>query len=107
MNGEFAGARIELQSPSPLVGSMVVKAARRQEIDEIRRSQLVPFDEVMDVAPIEGAVASVDCARGVHRTERRALCACRETTRAGDVERLVVAFEHHREDVRIAREPSG
>ncbi len=44
-HAEMSGARVELQSPSPFVGSMVVEAAGRDQVVQIGRPVvLIPFE---------------------------------------------------------------
>ena len=48
-HAEMSGARVELQSPSPFVGSMVVKAADRDQIVQIGGPVvLIPFEQVVE-----------------------------------------------------------
>ncbi|MGB3736032.1 MAG: hypothetical protein WA964_13835, partial [Ilumatobacter sp.] len=58
-DGELSGARVELQSPSTFVCSVVMEAAQRQQILEVGRSQVIPYEEMMDVALVEVGIAPV------------------------------------------------
>ncbi len=69
-DGELSGARVELQSPSPLVGLVMVEAAQREQVVEIGEPVRVPFEEVMNVAPIEMTITSVDGTGAIHRVKR-------------------------------------
>ena len=90
-HAELSGARVELQSPSPFVGSMVVVAAHRDQIVDVRRSVvLVPLEEVMDLAAVKAPVAVADGTCAVHRTLRSPLSGCGVARAATDVERHAV-----------------
>ena len=51
---EFAGVGVELVSPSPLMETVVVVGADRDQMIQIRRPLIVcPFQRVMHLAPIK------------------------------------------------------
>ena len=83
----MSGARIELQSPSPFVGSMVMEAADRDQIVQIGGPVvLIPFEQVVDLAVVEPPIALADGAGAVHRPQRSPLSGCGVTSAASDVE---------------------
>ena len=58
---------VECQSPASFMHQMVVFRAERQQIVEICGSVAEPFDDVVDVATLEGHVAAGVAAGAVHR----------------------------------------
>ena len=58
---------VEGEPPASFVDQMVVFGAQGQEIVEIGGSVAEPFDDVVDVAPLEHDVAAGVAAGAVHR----------------------------------------
>ena len=64
---------VELELPSSFVDEVVVSAAQRQQVVEIGRAVVGPFDDVVDVAAVERDVAAGVAAGAVHGSQRAAL----------------------------------
>ena len=90
--------------PSAFVESVVMVRAHRDEVLEVGGSSVLgPFEDVVDLAPVERCVTGVDHTRAVHGAQRGALCGGGEAAGASDVEGLAVTGEDDRDDVRVAR----
>ena len=67
---ELSGARIELQSPSSFVGTVMVVRAQRQQVVEISGAVVfVPLEQMVDLAPIESSVAVANRTGAIHRAK--------------------------------------
>ena len=92
---------VEGQSPASLVHEVVMFRTQRQQIVQIRSAVAEPFDHVVDVAAVEGHVASGVGAGAVHRPQRPPLRPVRDPVVAAAVEHLAGAVEHDRHDRRF------
>ena len=64
---------VELEMPAAFVHEMVVTAADRDQVDQIRRSAMTPPHDVVDLAVVEVDVAARDATGPVERPESSAL----------------------------------
>ena len=102
-DGELSGARVELQSPSTFVDSMMMEAAQWQQVGEVGVAEVVPLEEVMDVAHIEVSVAAIDRTGAIHRPQRGALGVGGQPSGPSDVEGHAVAAQHDGDQMRRHR----
>ena len=79
-------------------------AAEWQQIVEIGISVAEPFDDVVDVATVEGHVAAGVAAGAVHRPQRPPLRPVGDADVAAAVQHFAGAVEHDRHDRRLTRQ---
>jgi hypothetical protein len=90
----------------PPVDLVMIMGAERNQHGEIGLSAVFPRGDMVDLATIEGHIASIDRACCVKRRKRRALRTGGESTRPTDIERNTVSAEHDRENLSSTRELS-
>lgn len=95
----------ELQSPPALVHDVMVSRARWYQVRQVREPADLPRDDVVDLAAVEGDVATTEGACAVDRPERPALGPVGVAGLAAHVERVAVPIDDHRRDASLAAEP--
>ena len=74
VDGELSGVRVELESPSTFVGSVVVVGADGEQVVEVGWSVVfVPLGEVVYLGLVEAGFAASHSAGSVHRSQCGAL----------------------------------
>lgn len=83
----------------------MVVGAKRKEILEVGVAIVLPRDDVVGLAPIDGAVATGPRAGRVQRAERRPLGVGRCSIPTADVDDDALVVDHNPADHRVAGEP--
>ena len=94
------------ERPAALVDEVVVAAAQRQQVVEMRAASRLPWADVVDVAVVEADGAAGMGAGAVHRPQRSALFAGGDALGMPDVQGDTVTVEHDRHDVSVAAQPA-
>lgn len=73
--------------------SITVSAAQRDQVVEVCCSEVIPFDEMVDVTAIKVVIAALDRTCAVERAQCGALGRGRQTARPTHIQRSAVAAE--------------